>query len=115
MEKWILVVRSNVKEQLPGAEFNDDDKFNDLYDNIHAPDALETYGFVSCRRFVSPDFNTKEAGKYLAIYEIETDDIGKSMTSLQEVLRKRAKQGRVSEIIEVVSVALYRQITSLTK
>ena len=72
MEKWILVIASNCSD--PARE----DEFNDWYDNIHLPDLMKNPGFVRASRFVNPEPSTLESGKYLAIYEIETEDINKT-------------------------------------
>ena len=115
MEKWILVVKSNCADYLPGHEFNEDGKFNEWYDNFHLPDVMSTPGFVSARRFASPDFSTMDTGRYLAIYEVETDDINKTMGELDANLKRIVKNGRYSDLLKVISVTFYKQITSIAK
>ena len=68
MERWLLVAESNCSDPSRVKEFNQ------WYDGIHVPDMLETEGFISATRYetVSP---TEGRGKFLALYEIETDDI----------------------------------------
>ena len=53
-----------------------DEEFNAWYDDRHMPDVLAVPGFVSAERFISM---TNEGPKYLAIYEVETDDIAATM------------------------------------
>jgi len=115
MEKWVLVVRSNCVDWVEGYEFYPHEKFNDWYDNIHVPDVLKTPGFINARRFINPDISTKESGKYLAIYDIETEDIRKTMGALMDRLRELEKQGRLSKLLEVVSMSVYKQISNNTK
>ena len=115
MEKWILVVKSNCADYLPGHDFNEDEKFNEWYDNFHLPDVMSTAGFVNARRFVSPDFSTMDTGRYLAIYEVETDDIHKTMAALDANLKQIVKKGRYSDLLKVISVSFYKQITAIAK
>jgi hypothetical protein len=53
-----------------------------------------------------------DTGNYLATYEIETEDIDRTMVALQEHMRKRTEQGRMSELVQVVSLSVYRQIAA---
>jgi hypothetical protein len=71
-------------------------EFNEWYNKQHIPDVLNVPGFVSGQRFRIADAQTsREAGKgykYLAIYEIETDD-------LAGVLKELRARGGTSEIV----------------
>ena len=64
MARYKLVAFSN------SAEGRDDD-YNTWYDQQHLPDLLTIPGFVSAERFLCADEGPQ---RYLAIYEIETDD-----------------------------------------
>jgi hypothetical protein len=113
MEKWILQVKSNCRDMVPGYQFSDDDAYNDYYDNVHIPDVMKALPeFKSARRFINPDISTLDSGKYLALYEIETDDIYKTMGKLLENNRVLEKQGRVSPLLQAVSMTVYKQISS---
>jgi len=62
-----------------------EDAYNDWYDQRHLADVLAVDGFVSAQRFrlshqKSPD-GVAPSG-YLAIYEIETDDVGATLAAL---------------------------------
>ena len=71
MAKWIHIIESNCKVTSREAEFND------WYSNMHVPDILKCPVVVAARRYER--HNAKEGeGKYLAIYEIETEDIDTS-------------------------------------
>jgi hypothetical protein len=56
---------------------------------------LATPGFVGAKRYVIKEFRDGR-GKYLAIYEIETDDIDKTMQLRLERRALELKQGRSS-------------------
>ena len=71
MERWINILETNCD---PTRE----DEYNAWYDGIHIPDILTTPGFVRARRFRIKDFRDGR-GKYMAIYEIETDDFERTM------------------------------------
>ncbi|MBB4615040.1 DUF4286 family protein [Novosphingobium taihuense] len=64
MARYKLVAFSNA------AEGRDDD-FNTWYDQQHLPDVCAIPGFISAERFVCAG---EGPHKYMAIYEIETDD-----------------------------------------
>lgn len=66
------------------------DAFNKWYDKHHLIDVINVPGFVSTRRFrlvpTQVQFNTATpAYRYLALYEIETDDVA---ASLQEIVNR---------------------------
>ena len=68
MAKWLLIVETNCTDATRETEFNE------WYDKTHLPDILETQGFMKATRYE----NTKPSegkGKFLAIYEIEANDI----------------------------------------
>lgn len=105
MARWIMLAYSNCTD--PARE----EEFNDWYDNIHVPDALENPGFLNATRYVSGN-PSGDTSKFLATYEIETEDILKTWVAVAENRRKNAEEGRISELVEVVAVAMYRQISS---
>ncbi|WP_435229569.1 hypothetical protein [Streptomyces sp. Tue6028] len=78
MPRYSYVVLTNPVE---GKE----DEYNEWYTNTHVHDALAVPGFVSAQRFKLADAQRNEAPypwSYLAIYEIETDDLQKSIDEL---------------------------------
>ena len=104
MERWLFTVESNCSD--PSKE----KEFNEWYDNIHLPDILETPGFVRASRYE----NTNPAegqGKFVSMYEIETDDLAQTMAAFTEKVNSKAAQGRMSDIVMAVGGGLYRQIT----
>ena len=78
MGKHVFVVFTNPVE---GKEAT----YNDWYDNRHLPDVLDVPGFVSAQRFRLSD-TQRAAGpfpwRYLALYEIETDDLKQTLATL---------------------------------
>jgi hypothetical protein len=71
MARGIMVVQSSPVS--PDRE----DEFNDWYDTIHIPEICAVPGFVSARRYKLPGAaaGTGDAPAYLAVYEIEADDL----------------------------------------
>jgi len=101
MAKYTFVVFSN---PVAGKE----DEYNDWYNRHHIPDVLNVPGFVSGHRFELADtqFSRDEKKhRYLALYEIETDDIAATLKEL------RARGGTAdivpSDAIDMQNVATY--------
>jgi len=68
MAKHILLVLSNA---VAGKE----DDYNKWYNEQHLDDVLKVPGFVAAQRFeLTSDTGVPSVHKYLAIYEMETDD-----------------------------------------
>jgi hypothetical protein len=59
-----------------------DDEYNKWYDDVHLDDVLAVPGFVAAQRFRRLDSDSTSPFGYVAIYEIETDDIDATMKSL---------------------------------
>jgi hypothetical protein len=72
--KYVYVILSNPVE---GRE----DEYNDWYTNTHLAD-VKRLGFTSAQRFRLADMPQPTDHKYLAIYEVETDDIEAVSASL---------------------------------
>lgn len=77
MARHVLLALTNAAD---GRE----DEFNDWYDNRHLGDVLQVPGFVSAQRFKLSGAQRMDAPpyKYLAIYEIETDNIQETIAAL---------------------------------
>jgi len=80
--KGIMVVQSEPVD--PAHE----DEYNDWYDNTHVPEICAVPGFVSARRYKVHGEGGPPA--YLAIYEIDADDL----TAPAAELRARSAAGR---------------------
>jgi hypothetical protein len=81
MAKYTFVVLSN--PTTPGQEA----EYNEWYNKIHIPDVLNVPGFVAAQRFRLADAQFADgapAHRYLALYELDTDDIKGSLKELQK-------------------------------
>jgi hypothetical protein len=106
MGKYMLVVGMNVADPANEGEFND------WYNNIHFPDVLETPNFMRATRWEHTGPKPEDA-KYLALYEIETDDIQTAMKGLNETIAAKREAGRMSNLGTPVIMGTYKQIFSL--
>ena len=104
MEKWVYLVHTNCLD--PSRE----KEFNEWYDETHLPDILETPGFTRATRYENRE-PAEGQGKFLALYEVETEDIDQTMAAHQANMAKKREQGRMTELVSVVSRALYEQIS----
>jgi len=103
MAKYTFVVMTN---PVAGKEA----EFNDWYNRNHIPDVLNVPGFVCAQRFRLADVQmggdaASRPYKYLAIYEIETDDLEGALKEL----RSRAQSGEIvpSDAIDMNNVSTY--------
>ena len=89
MPRAILLVES--RPSSPDRE----DEYNDWYDNTHLKEVCAIPGFVGARRYQLSEKglfpNEAGASPYLAVYELDTDDLS---AALQE-LGVRAGDGRL--------------------
>ncbi len=108
MAKWLIVEETNCTDTAREAEYNE------RYDKIHIPDVLEVPGFVRATRYENTQLSEEKA-KFLAAYEIETDDIDERMKTVTEHIGRKKAEGRYSELVVMKSGALYRQISSKSK
>ncbi|WP_229406352.1 DUF4286 family protein [Micromonospora sp. NBRC 110038] len=60
-----------------------ENEFNHWYDHVHLAEVLAVPGFVGARRFVAPQA-AGERRRYVAIYEVETDDIVATMERFEK-------------------------------
>jgi len=85
MPRYTFVVLTNPVEGL-------EDEFNDWYTSKHLDDVLKLEGFVSAQRFrfVSKDPEQAPSHKYMALYDVETDDLWATHQKLVDVARTDA-------------------------
>jgi len=99
VDKYILVVPSNPLDGL-------DDLYNHWYDDVHLADVCAIPGFTGAKRYrADAAWPNPTQTKYLAIYQLETDDPG---TALAELVR-RANEGEMD-----ISPALDRKTARMT-
>ena len=92
MAKYSFLVFSNCTDPAREAEFNR------WYTHMHIPDLSLAKGFVSARRYVNLESDTRT--KYLAVYEFETENIDESIESLYELAADTWPKGRHIDCIE---------------
>lgn len=81
MAKYLFLAFTNPAQGQEG-------EFNRWYDEQHIPDVIDVPGFVSARRFRLDDYQyplnqVPNNHRYLALYEIETDDVGRTLEELR--------------------------------
>jgi len=86
-------------------------EFNEWYDNTHVPDVLETPGFLNCTRYELIGDPGPGQGKFLAAYEVESDDLPSTMAGLQQRVAQLAAQGRIIDCIRLVSFTPWRELS----
>ncbi len=106
MGKYMLLVGMKVTDPSNEAEFNT------WYNNTHFPDVLENPNFIRATRWEHTAPKPDDA-KYLALYEIETDDIQATMKGLDETIAEKRKVGRMSTLGTPVIIGTYKQIFSM--
>ena len=82
MTRHLLLVSSDALE---GQEKD----YHRWYDDVHLPDVLEVPGFVRAQRFVAAPSVHGElpAHRFLAVYELETDDLPGALAALRTAAR----------------------------
>lgn len=77
MARYLFVVLTNAVE-------GQDAAFNDWYTNRHLPDVFKIAGYKAAQRFRSVPLPGSKGcpHRYLALYEVETDDLAKTHAAL---------------------------------
>jgi hypothetical protein len=100
MAKYTFVVMTN-------ATSGKDAEFNEWYNKQHIPDVLTVPGFVRAQRFRLADArmggDTNKPHRYLALYEIETDDLPRTLKELAS--RAGTADMVMSDSIDIKNVA----------
>jgi hypothetical protein len=104
--KWpknLLLILSNCTD--PARE----EEFNDWYSHTHLPDLAKAHGLVNAARY--RNVRPKEGGaKYLAVYELDTDDTKKLVREIMEGDVERTKQGRMIDCIKLYFGGTFERI-----
>jgi len=108
MAKWLLVVETKCSD--PARETD----FNEWYDKIHLPDVLETPGFTGATRYEISEASEGK-GKFLAAYDIETDNIDAFLKANTANMANKRAAGRMSPLLVIVSRGLYKQTSSVSR
>jgi hypothetical protein len=102
MPKGILYVETR---PLPGHE----EEYQKWYDEVHIPEMVAFDGFVSARRFAPVD----EGGTFIAIYEMDADDLEAAQAQLTEASRAgRTSPPEFVQLDPPPTVRVLREISS---
>ena len=64
-----------------------EDEFNRWYDDTHLPEMLQVPGFVAGRRYTRTGPRAAAGPRFLAVYEIETEDLAATLAALGAAAR----------------------------
>ena len=110
-EHWLYMVKT--RSAVPAREA----EFNAWYDDIDIPDVLAVPGFMRARRGLQqavaefPQLDLQKAeGNYVALYDIETTDIDKTIIDLYVGARKMVALGRITNLLKVTEANYYRAL-----
>jgi hypothetical protein len=100
MAKYTFVVLTNPTSGKEG-------EYNRWYNEQHIPDVLNVPGIVAAQRFRLADtqMGDKNPHKYLALYEIETDDLAKTLNELK--VRGGTPEMVMSDAIDLKNVGAF--------
>lgn len=96
MAQYCFVV---ISDALPERE----EEFNAWYDQQHLADVLRVPGFVAAQRFKLAQPESSLPGRYLALYEIETEDPQGALAELMK--RSGTQQMIMSEAMDMTKVS----------
>ncbi len=108
MQKWLIVVESNCTDSAREQEFNE------WYNNTHLPDVLELPEVVRAVRFENVD-PAEGRARYLALYEMETDDLESTLQKVRELVKEKKQQGRMSDLLQATRRDHFKQIFFMEK
>jgi hypothetical protein len=108
MQRWLITVESNCTDS------SREKDFNEWYDAVHVPEIMETPGMVRAVRYENTNPQDGE-GKFVAAYEIETDDLETTLAKFTEIVDSMAKEGRLSDLLIAVGGGFYRQLSAFPK
>lgn len=86
MQKWIEL------GEWTCADSSREKELNDFFDRIHVPNVLKSPGYVAATRYTIKE-PTNGRGRYLTVWELETDDINKTMAVRRELRKKEDERG----------------------
>lgn len=105
MAKAIVLVYTNCADPAREAEFNE------WYNNTHVPDMLQAEGFVAATRYQLLGEPGPGQGKFLAVYEVEAEELGKAFAGVQKRLAEVTAQGRIIDAVRIVGFTPCLQIS----
>ena len=109
-DQWLLMVRTLNKEPARTAEFND------WYDHIDVPDVLKVPGFERARRGqvlsdcpMPPASCAQESQRYVALYDIGSKAIDKTIIDMLMATWKMLQSGRDTPLLKVEERVYYHE------
>jgi hypothetical protein len=77
-------------------------EFNRWYDGVHVPQVLTMPGFLTGQRFRLIGDDPAFGPRYLAVYEIESDDIAGTLRTIRDTAPTRTKSPAIDVAQSVV-------------
>lgn len=108
MARWLLAVETNCAD--PSRET----EFAEWYDNTHLQDVLEPPGILTGARYENLDPSAGR-GKFLALYEIESDNIEETTAAFWANVNTLYERGRMTDVLQPVSISTYKQMAHIVK
>jgi hypothetical protein len=107
MPKWLILVEVNCTDP------DRTEELNDWYEKTHIPDLLQVPGISRVTRYenITPG---EVRSKFLTLLEVEADDVWQVTTALQEDSARAEKEGRRTELLQIVAGAVYQQLSEDT-
>lgn len=104
MKKWLILVEVNCTDPDRVQELHD------WYEKTHIPALLQIPGIVGVTRYenVTPG---DVRSKFLTLLEAEADDVWQVTTALQEDSARAEREGRRTELLQIVAGAVYQQLS----
>lgn len=104
MGKWVYIVQTVCTDDAKEKEFLE------WYEKLHLPDLLKAPVFTRATLYVNDELAPGE-GKYLAVYELDTEDVESTWKTYKEHTTGLRAQGRVMPECKVVARSLWRQMS----
>ena len=106
MARYLQVVTTRPH---PGAE----DQFNHWYDTVHLPEVLTLDGVVSAHRFTIAHPTDDDGPQYVALYELETEDLTATLAYLDAALDTLTMSSALD--VDATDFRFYRPLGSWTR
>lgn len=97
------------------------DEFNEWYSFHHQPDVVEAEHFLRGSRYrligKLEGTGREEPGEYLALYEVDSDDLPTLQKAVKRQMKQKRAAGRIlqHETCDVISAAFYALQSEVSK
>jgi hypothetical protein len=114
MAKALMVVLSRCNDSKQLGEFNE------WYSFHHIPDVVETEHFSKASRYrlvgTLGAAGSEKPGEFLALYEVDTDDVAELNKVVMDQMAAKGEQGRVIQhpSCDVISAAFYTFVSEVS-